>query len=146
MRTSTLCGRTVTQRGQKDELVSSLRKTFPGLLTILFLIDHVSAGPGTTPNLKHIVIGRCYDYITLVKPSSRYNCEDIWREFEEAVVRRSPCSVRVKDYQRMFRATSQTLPCDKVSFSAEAQTLCSQCESVFQRTAINRNLNILPVQ
>ncbi|XP_037389855.1 ADP-ribosyl cyclase/cyclic ADP-ribose hydrolase 1 isoform X2 [Pygocentrus nattereri] len=104
-----------------------------GLLTILFLIDHVSAGPGTTPNLKHIVIGRCYDYITLVKPSSRYNCEDIWREFEEAVVRRSPCSVRVKDYQRMFRATSQTLPCDKLLFWSKTRELMHSYAAVTGR-------------
>lgn len=26
---------------------------------------------GTTPNIKQIVMGRCYDYITLVRPGLR---------------------------------------------------------------------------
>lgn len=33
------------------------------------------------------------------------------------MVRRTPCSVRVKDYERMFHAASQTPPCDKVRTS-----------------------------
>lgn len=45
----------------------------------------------------------------------RYNCEEIWREFRNAVVQRAPCNVRVKDYSRMFLASPQALPCDRVS-------------------------------
>lgn len=30
-----------------------------------------SAQFGTTPNIKQIVMGRCYDYITLVNPGLR---------------------------------------------------------------------------
>uniref|UniRef100_W5KGC3 ADP-ribosyl cyclase/cyclic ADP-ribose hydrolase n=1 Tax=Astyanax mexicanus TaxID=7994 RepID=W5KGC3_ASTMX len=104
-----------------------------GLVIILFLIGHGNTGPGTTPHLKHIVIGRCYDYITLVNPSFRYNCEDIWREFEEAVVRRTPCSVRVKDYQRMFRAVPQTLPCDRLLFWSKTRDLMHSYAAVTGR-------------
>uniref|UniRef100_A0A4W4FP99 ADP-ribosyl cyclase/cyclic ADP-ribose hydrolase n=1 Tax=Electrophorus electricus TaxID=8005 RepID=A0A4W4FP99_ELEEL len=92
-------------------------------LIVLFLIGQVNSGPGTTPYLKQIVIGRCYNYITLVNPSSRYNCEEIWHEFEEAVVQRTPCSVGVKDYQRMFQAATQTPPCDKMLFWSKTQGL-----------------------
>ncbi|XDV47181.1 hypothetical protein PO909_016881 [Leuciscus waleckii] len=81
---------------------------------MLFFLTDVTAKFGTTPNLKQIVIGRCYEYVTLVNPHPRYNCEEIWQEFEKAVVRRSPCDVRVKDYQKMFRAITQILPCGKV--------------------------------
>lgn len=48
--------------------------------------------------------------------TSRYDCEDVWRHFEEAVVRRSPCNVTVEDYHQMFVALAQTSPppCDRV--------------------------------
>ncbi|XP_066502839.1 ADP-ribosyl cyclase/cyclic ADP-ribose hydrolase 1-like [Hoplias malabaricus] len=94
-----------------------------GVVFLLFFIDHVNTGPGTTPNLKQIVTGRCYEYITLIQPGFSYDCEEIWREFEEAVVRRRPCSVRVKDYQRMFWATLQTLPCDRLLFWSKTREL-----------------------
>ncbi|KAL4635403.1 ADP-ribosyl cyclase/cyclic ADP-ribose hydrolase 1-like, partial [Arapaima gigas] len=95
-----------------------------GLLFFLFLIEHLGAAEmGTTPNLKHIVVGRCYNYITLVSPDSRYDCEEIWMEFQEAVVRRPPCGVRVKDYQRMFQAASQILPCNRLLFWSKTREL-----------------------
>ncbi|XP_030622923.1 ADP-ribosyl cyclase/cyclic ADP-ribose hydrolase 1-like [Chanos chanos] len=104
-----------------------------GLVVLLFLTGYVNTGPGTTPHLKQIVIGRCYDYVTLVKPSSRYNCEEIWREFEEAVIRRDPCSVRVKDYRRMFRLTPQSLPCDKLLFWSKTRGLMHSYSAVTRR-------------
>lgn len=47
----------------------------------------------------------------------RYDCEDIWRHFEKAVVRQSPCNVTVEDYHQMFYAMAQTWPpaCNRVS-------------------------------
>ena len=45
----------------------------------------------------------------------RYDCEEIWRQFEEAVVRQSSCNVTVEDYHHMFYAMPQTWPCDTVS-------------------------------
>uniref|UniRef100_A0A667ZNJ6 ADP-ribosyl cyclase/cyclic ADP-ribose hydrolase n=1 Tax=Myripristis murdjan TaxID=586833 RepID=A0A667ZNJ6_9TELE len=78
---------------------------------------------GTTPNIKQIVVGRCYNYITLVNPSLRFDCEEIWREFEEVVVQRSACNVRVKDYHRLFHAMPQTWPCDRFLFWSKTRTL-----------------------
>ncbi|XP_053530934.1 ADP-ribosyl cyclase/cyclic ADP-ribose hydrolase 1 isoform X2 [Ictalurus punctatus] len=93
------------------------------LFIIIILTGHINTDSGTTPNIKQIVIGRCYEYITLVNPSYRYECEEIWHEFEEAVVRTTPCSVRMKDYERMFHAAPQTPPCDKLLFWSKTQTL-----------------------
>ncbi|KAM6953397.1 uncharacterized protein FYW47_014028 [Aplochiton taeniatus] len=90
---------------------------------VLFCPDVFSAQMGTTPNLKDIVIGRCFDYVTLVHPSFRYDCEEIWSAFEEAVVRRSPCDVKVRDYRRMFGATPQALPCDRLLFWSKTRSL-----------------------
>lgn len=35
------------------------------------LLRHAGAELGTTPNIKHIVMGRCYEYSTLVNPGVR---------------------------------------------------------------------------
>ncbi|XP_058232032.1 ADP-ribosyl cyclase/cyclic ADP-ribose hydrolase 1 [Hemibagrus wyckioides] len=93
------------------------------LVIIVILIGDINTGPGTTLNINHIVIGRCYEYITLVNPSTRYKCEEIWYEFEKAVVQRTPCSVTVKDYDTMFHAAPQTLPCDKLLLWSKTREL-----------------------
>ncbi|TRY91054.1 hypothetical protein DNTS_035776 [Danionella cerebrum] len=67
---------------------------FLGLVVFLYLTS-VMAEFGTTSYLKEIVIGRCYDYVILVNPSTRYNCEEIWQEFENSVIHRSPLDVRL---------------------------------------------------
>ncbi|KAJ3581161.1 hypothetical protein NHX12_016973, partial [Muraenolepis orangiensis] len=71
---------------------------------------------GTTPNLKTIVIGRCYNYITLINPTSRCDCKEVWRLFEEAVAPRSSCSIQVKDYQEIFSIMPQNSPCHQFLF------------------------------
>ncbi|XP_053343384.1 ADP-ribosyl cyclase/cyclic ADP-ribose hydrolase 1 [Clarias gariepinus] len=106
---------------------------FVGLVIILILAGHVNTGPGTTPNLKQIVTGRCYEYITLVNSDYRYKCEEIWHEFEEAVVRRTPCNVREKDYDRMFHAAPQTSPCDKLLFWSKTRELMQSYIAVTRR-------------
>ncbi|KAG7231226.1 hypothetical protein INR49_012057 [Caranx melampygus] len=53
----------------------------------------------------------------------RYDCEEIWREFEEAVVRQSSCNVTVEDYHPMFYAVPQTWPCDRFLFWSKTRTL-----------------------
>ncbi|XP_016348821.1 ADP-ribosyl cyclase/cyclic ADP-ribose hydrolase 1 [Sinocyclocheilus anshuiensis] len=90
---------------------------------LLFVLMDVTAEFGTTPNLKQIVIGRCFEYVTLANLNPRYNCEKIWQEFEMAVVRSSPCDVRVKDYQKMFQVITQTLPCGKLLFWSKTRDL-----------------------
>ncbi|XP_035614544.1 ADP-ribosyl cyclase/cyclic ADP-ribose hydrolase 1 [Oncorhynchus keta] len=102
-------------------------------IIVLFCTDGLTAGMGTTPNLKHIVIGRCYSYITLVWPNSSYDCEEIWREFEEAVMRKSRCNVKVKDYKRMFHATPQTLTCGKLLFWSKTRELIHSYAAVTRR-------------
>ncbi|XP_040921222.1 ADP-ribosyl cyclase/cyclic ADP-ribose hydrolase 1-like [Toxotes jaculatrix] len=93
------------------------------LIILLLCPGKLRAQLGTTPNIKHIVIGRCYNYITLVNPSLRYDCEEIWRQFEEAVVHQSSCNVTVKDYHPMFSAMSQTWPCDRFLFWSKTRAL-----------------------
>ncbi|XP_034717965.1 ADP-ribosyl cyclase/cyclic ADP-ribose hydrolase 1-like [Etheostoma cragini] len=91
----------------------------------MFLLcpGQLSTQLGTTANIKHIVVGRCYNYITLVNPSLRLDCEEIWRQFEEAVVGQSSCNVTVEHYRYMFYAMSQSWPCDRFLFWSKTRTL-----------------------
>ncbi|XP_067108189.1 ADP-ribosyl cyclase/cyclic ADP-ribose hydrolase 1-like [Osmerus mordax] len=118
---------------RKTLLVPDVTSMAIWFIIVLFCTYDVGAEMGTTPNLKQIVIGRCFDYITLVSPTSRYDCEAIWREFEEAVVRRSPCNVKVKDYKRMFRSTPQSLPCDRLLFWSKTRDLMHSYAAVTRR-------------
>lgn len=46
---------------------------------------------------------------------SRYDCEEIWRQFEKAVIERSSCNVTEEHYLDMFNMMPQIWPCDRVS-------------------------------
>nr|XP_057916367.1 ADP-ribosyl cyclase/cyclic ADP-ribose hydrolase 1 isoform X2 [Doryrhamphus excisus] len=102
------------------------------------LVVSMSPGPlsahfGTTPNIKHIVVGRCFSYITLVNPGVRYDCEEIWRQFEEAVVQQASCGVAVEDYRHMFQAIPQTWACDRFLFWSKTRTLIHDYAAVMRR-------------
>ncbi|XP_069832563.1 ADP-ribosyl cyclase/cyclic ADP-ribose hydrolase 2 isoform X2 [Dendropsophus ebraccatus] len=74
-------------------------------------------GPGTTPNLETIVIGRCNDYIETVNPSvGKKNCSAIWEAFKSAFVSKDPCAVLPSDYERYINLTLHDLPIDKSLF------------------------------
>uniref|UniRef100_A0A3Q1JLV3 ADP-ribosyl cyclase/cyclic ADP-ribose hydrolase n=1 Tax=Anabas testudineus TaxID=64144 RepID=A0A3Q1JLV3_ANATE len=88
--------------------------------------------------MKHIVDGRCYNYVTLF-PSyvhstfkRRHDCEEIWRQFEGAVVCQSSCNVTVEDYHPMFYAMPQTWPCDKFLFWSKTRTLMHSYAAVMR--------------
>uniref|UniRef100_A0A8C9Y4B2 ADP-ribosyl cyclase/cyclic ADP-ribose hydrolase n=1 Tax=Sander lucioperca TaxID=283035 RepID=A0A8C9Y4B2_SANLU len=53
----------------------------------------------------------------------RLDCEEIWRQFEEAVVRQSSCNVTVEHYRHMFYAMPQTWPCDRFLFWSKTRIL-----------------------
>ncbi|XP_071340879.1 ADP-ribosyl cyclase/cyclic ADP-ribose hydrolase 1-like isoform X2 [Trachinotus anak] len=97
-------------------------------IMLLLCPSQLRAQLGTTPNIKHIVVGRCHSYITLIDPSLRYDCEEIWRHFEEAVVHQSSCNVTVEDYHQMFYLMPQTWPCDGVS---KTEILAPKLEFLF---------------
>ncbi|CAL1597349.1 unnamed protein product [Knipowitschia caucasica] len=95
-----------------------------GFVTLLLLGLCQSGNQlGTTPNIKDIVIGRCYNYITLVNPGVRYDCEDIWRHFEAVVLRQPSCNVTVDDYRTLFRLMTQTWPCGTGLFWSKTRSL-----------------------
>ncbi|XP_034427671.1 ADP-ribosyl cyclase/cyclic ADP-ribose hydrolase 1-like [Hippoglossus hippoglossus] len=93
------------------------------LMMLLLCSNQLRAQLGTTPHIRHIVVGRCYSYIALVNPSLRLDCEEMWRRFEEAVLRQSSCNVTVENYQQMFYSIPQTRPCDRFLFWSKTRTL-----------------------
>ncbi|XP_041823846.1 ADP-ribosyl cyclase/cyclic ADP-ribose hydrolase 1 [Melanotaenia boesemani] len=106
-------------------------------ITIWFIMPQfcpvqVHAQLGTTPNIKHIVVGRCFTYTTVVNPNSRYDCEKIWRHFEEAVVKQSSCNVTVEHYNRMFNVMPQIWPCNRFLFWSKTRALMHSYAGVFR--------------
>uniref|UniRef100_A0A672J713 ADP-ribosyl cyclase/cyclic ADP-ribose hydrolase n=1 Tax=Salarias fasciatus TaxID=181472 RepID=A0A672J713_SALFA len=102
---------------------------FAGFIMLQLCPCQTRGQHGTTPHIKHIVMGRCYSYSALVNPGLSYDCEEIWRRFEEAVVHPTTCNVSVQDYHPMFNLMPQIWPCDKVSsfhFSSLKHRVVSQ--------------------
>ncbi|KAJ0022767.1 hypothetical protein NQD34_014901, partial [Periophthalmus magnuspinnatus] len=84
---------------------------------------------GTTPNLKGIVFGRCYDYMTL-NPGTRFDCESIWLHFKAAVLRQPSCNVTVEDYHEMFQLMTQNWPCHTSLFWSKTRPLMHSYSAV----------------
>ncbi|KAM9826880.1 ADP-ribosyl cyclase/cyclic ADP-ribose hydrolase 1-like [Neosynchiropus ocellatus] len=91
--------------------------------TLVFLMRPATAQEGTTANIKHIVLGRCHSYMNFVDPTMSFDCEEIWRQFEDAVGQRSPCNVTAEHYHHMFLAMPQTRPCDRFLFWSRTRTV-----------------------
>uniref|UniRef100_A0A672JA84 ADP-ribosyl cyclase/cyclic ADP-ribose hydrolase n=1 Tax=Salarias fasciatus TaxID=181472 RepID=A0A672JA84_SALFA len=87
---------------------------------------------GTTPHIKHIVMGRCYSYTAFGLLTCSYDCEEIWRRFEEAVVHPTTCNVSVQDYHPMFNLMPQIWPCDKFLFWSKTRPLMHSYAAVLR--------------
>ncbi|KAM4052194.1 ADP-ribosyl cyclase/cyclic ADP-ribose hydrolase 1-like isoform 2-T2 [Anomaloglossus baeobatrachus] len=70
-------------------------------------------GAGTTYNLRNIIIGRCYHYMSLHPGVGDKNCSGIWQELVDAVQRKDPCKITEEDYKHLALMAVQTIPCDK---------------------------------
>ncbi|XP_069601900.1 ADP-ribosyl cyclase/cyclic ADP-ribose hydrolase 1-like [Ranitomeya imitator] len=70
-------------------------------------------GAGTTTNLRNIVIGRCYHYMSLHPGIGDKNCSGIWQELVDAVQRKDPCKITEEDYKHLALVAAQTIPCNK---------------------------------
>lgn len=70
-------------------------------------------GAGTTSNLRNIIVGRCYHYMSLYPGIGEKNCSAIWQELVDAVQKKDPCKITEEDYKQLELAAAQTIPCDK---------------------------------
>ncbi|XP_075050784.1 ADP-ribosyl cyclase/cyclic ADP-ribose hydrolase 1-like [Mixophyes fleayi] len=71
------------------------------------------SGPGTSQNLRNILVGRCFHYMSLYPDVGQKNCYGIWDALINAVYRKNPCNITEEDYEQLANVTGQTIPCDK---------------------------------
>lgn len=72
---------------------------------------------GSTPNLKEIFIGRCYQYLdfnsfTLPKGVT---CPTLWQEFSRVFAGHEPCQIDPSEYGRFLFESSSPIPPNQVS-------------------------------
>ncbi|XP_068925569.1 ADP-ribosyl cyclase/cyclic ADP-ribose hydrolase 1 isoform X2 [Petaurus breviceps papuanus] len=70
-------------------------------------------GRGSTPNLKEIMLGRCFTYIRMVNPELGKDCLKIWETFKNAFICKNPCNITEKDYQPVMELAAYPIPCNK---------------------------------
>nr|XP_060633932.1 ADP-ribosyl cyclase/cyclic ADP-ribose hydrolase 1-like isoform X2 [Anolis sagrei ordinatus] len=81
-------------------------------------------GRGTTPHLREIVLGRCYNYVATVNSELRNkDCLKIWELFEKAFMYKDPCSITEKDYQPLMDMARHSIPCNKSLFWSKTGNL-----------------------
>lgn len=74
------------------------------------------SGPGTVPHLQSIFLGRCAEFVALLRPELRdKNCTAIWEAFK-VVLDKDPCSVLPSDYDLFINLSRHSIPRDKSLF------------------------------
>ncbi|ESO05167.1 hypothetical protein HELRODRAFT_171506 [Helobdella robusta] len=83
--------------------------------SILFIIPVCAfCALGTPPNLRDIYIGKCYEYVEVVKKDAFYrpeevDCEKLYDLFLEAFVGRDPCDVPPERYRAYVDASAHEM-------------------------------------
>lgn len=65
---------------------------------------------GTTPDLREIIIGRCWDYqrLTIENPYENedlrvdVDCDEVWKVLNETLAYKDPCKITTKSYDKFF--------------------------------------------
>ena len=81
-----------------------------GSLFLFNTIELSVAGQGSTPKIKEIVLGRCYEYqLKTIGPKADkwQNCNEIWDAFHKAFAHKKPCEPKSSDYKPFFEATGK---------------------------------------
>lgn len=76
-----------------------------GLLLLLSLVELSIQDKGSTPRIKEIVIGRCYDYQYKKFGSNATtwkNCSKIWDALHRGFAYKNPCNLTFVDYKPYF--------------------------------------------
>ena len=73
----------------------------------------------TTPNLKALFFGRCYEYQFQKRNKLiKWDCEKIWKAFVKAFVYKEACNVHSEDYRPMLEMLDEQIPVNKVCYLA----------------------------
>mgnify|MGYP003385596263 CR=1 FL=1 len=81
-----------------------------------------SISRGTTQDLESIVIGRCKNFINVVKKTNReiqsknINCNLLWDEFKNAIVSKDPCHITYESFQSFIKLGQHPINLDKSMF------------------------------
>ncbi|KAM4709480.1 uncharacterized protein O3C94_021696 [Discoglossus pictus] len=70
-------------------------------------------GAGTTKDLKDIIIGRCYNYLTTKSSTGTKNCERIWQELTNVVYKKHQCNITQDDYKHLVELAEEPITCNK---------------------------------
>ena len=77
---------------------------------------------GTTKNIHQIFLGRCYNFLNehpnskIEISASNYNCNAIWTSFINAVVNKTPCNIKIDDFQEFLRLVNHKIPKGIITF------------------------------
>ncbi|KAK0064644.1 ADP-ribosyl cyclase/cyclic ADP-ribose hydrolase [Biomphalaria pfeifferi] len=100
------------------------------LLAALVLVTSAASRQGTTPNIKEVFIGRCWDYQEIryntILPIEQKNCSHLWDLFFKAFSYHAPCDVRQVNYDQYLQEAKQSLPANKALFWSGIYNLAHQ--------------------
>ena len=88
-----------------------------GVVVLLNTVNLSLQAPGSTPKIKEIVLGRCFDFQNekLGPDKSKWkDCNKIWEAFHKGFAYKNPCKLTQDDYKPFFSATGMQEIHDKV--------------------------------
>ena len=89
-------------RTSKIDMAQTLPLCLTVLVVSLYSVSLIYA-QGSTPHLKEIVLGRCWDFQRQKKHAvSAKNCSKIWETFYAAWAYKDPCKTTFADYKPYF--------------------------------------------
>ncbi|XP_078535106.1 ADP-ribosyl cyclase/cyclic ADP-ribose hydrolase 1-like [Lissotriton helveticus] len=81
-------------------------------------------GDGTTLNLPEIILGRCYEYITMKNPGvGNKDCIQLLNMLAASVMNKNQCDIRPEDYEELMAVTSYPILCDRSVFWSNTNEL-----------------------
>lgn len=80
-----------------------MAQAVPLCLAVVLCLVSLISGKGSTPHLKDIVLGRCWDFqVQKQHAVSAKNCSKIWELFYTAFAYKDPCDTTFADYKPYF--------------------------------------------
>ena len=84
------------------------RIELPLVLLLLVVVMQTVHSQGTTPHIKNVFLGRCYQYQILSEQNkldilkTDVNCTQLWNAFHAAFAFKDSCNVTEDDYKEFF--------------------------------------------
>ena len=66
------------------------------------MVSCAEESQGSTPHLKDIFVGRCWEFQQKKREVSGKNCTKIWEIFHTAFAYKNPCNTSFQDYKPYF--------------------------------------------